>query len=88
MEYIAKADTMLSIDTEKVFEVPFTSLETREGDLLVGKFKYAPTVASRTDSTRVADRMHIVLQSDHTIENHETWRTMFDFSLLVMYTYH
>ena len=47
-----------------MLEVPLTSLHTRASDLMIIKIKYAQTVATRTDNTRVADRMHIVLHSD------------------------
>jgi hypothetical protein len=64
---------ILGIDTEKVLEAGFTGLNTRAGDLLTVKFKYAqPSAGGVVNPVRVADLMHIVLHSDHILEIHDT----------------
>ena len=57
---------ILGIDTEKVLEAGFTGLNTRAGDLLTVKFKYAkPAASGAVNTVRIADLMHVVLHSDH-----------------------
>jgi len=64
---------VLGIDTEKVLEAGFTGLNTRAGDLLTVKFKYAkPSAGGAVNLVRVADLMHIVFHSDHMLEIHDT----------------
>ena len=50
----------------------FTGLTTRTSDLMIIKFKYMPIVTAGGDRNRIADRMHIVLHSDHTLNIHHT----------------
>ena len=68
---------ILSIDTEKV-GVPTTGLNTRAGDAMVIKFKYAQPVISGTDNTRVADRMDILLHAGHGLEVHDVGVRVYD----------
>ena len=61
---------ILAVDTEKVLEAGWTGLNTRAGDLMRVVFEYkdsTPTLA-----TRLADSMHIVLQSDQIVEVRNT----------------
>ena len=53
------AKFMLGTDCEKVLDAGFTGINTRAGDLMSIKFKFATNVGYR-----LADRMHIVLHSD------------------------
>ena len=70
---------VIGIDTEKVLEAGFTGLNTRAGDLLTVKFKYArPRAGGNVDAHRIANLMHIVLHSDHIIEIHDTGVRVFD----------
>ena len=65
---------VIGIDTEKVLEAGFTSLNTRAGDLLTVKFEYnKPWNGGNINDNRIADLMHIVLHSDHIIEIHDTY---------------
>ena len=70
----------IGIDTEKkVLEAGFTVLNTRSGDLLTAKVKYARPLAGRAvNPVRLADLMHIVLHSDHILEIHDTGVRVFD----------
>ena len=54
---------ILGIDCEKVLEAGWTGLNTRSGDLMTVRFKYA-----NTEARRLADRMHIVFQADQIME--------------------
>ncbi|MFM7986030.1 MAG: hypothetical protein ACKPKO_42625, partial [Candidatus Fonsibacter sp.] len=70
---------VIGIDTEKVLEAGFTGLNTRAGDLLTVKYKYArPRAGGNVDAHRIADLMHIVLHSDHILEIHDTGVRVFD----------
>ena len=68
-----ESNIVIGIDTEKVLEVGFTGLNTRAGDLLTVKFKYAkPWGGGNVDEDRMVDITHVVLHSDHTLEIHDT----------------
>ena len=62
---------ILAMDCERILDLPFTGLNTRAGDQTVIKLKYASSVISGNDNTRVADQMHIVLHSDQILEIHD-----------------
>ena len=63
---------IIGIDTQNTLEARFTGLNTRAGDLLTVKFKFAkPAAGGPMDGDRVADLMHIVLRSDHILEIHD-----------------
>ena len=64
---------VICIDIEKVLEAGFAGLNTRAGDILTAKFKYArPAASGNVDDHRIASFMHIVLHSDHILEIHDT----------------
>ena len=58
----------LCIDTDTVLEAFFTGLNARAGDLMSVLVHYNSTTTS-TSATRLADRMHIALHSDHILQN-------------------
>ena len=64
---------ILGTDCEKVLDAGFTGLNTRAGDLMSIKFKYADKTA-----TRLADRIHIVLHSDQILEIRDSGCQVFD----------
>ena len=45
---------------------------------MIMKFKYAPAVTAGGEPNRLADRMHIVLHSDHILVIHDTGVRFFD----------
>ena len=67
-----RTSKVIGIDCENAFEAGFTDLNTRStGDLMVVKFKYAPSVISGTAANpnyRIADQMHIVMHADRILE--------------------
>ena len=66
---------ILGTDCEKVLDAGFTGLSTRAGDLMSVKFKYN----SRGDNNEcLADRIHIVLHSDRTLEIRDSGCQVFD----------
>ena len=70
---------IIAIDTEKVLEASFTRLNTRAGDLLTVRFKYnTPAEGGAIDATRIANLMHIILQSDHILEIQDTGARVYD----------
>ena len=70
-------------------EVGFTGPNTRAGDLLTVKFKYAkPAASGAISAQRTANLMHIVLHSDHILEIHDTGVRVFDVYLMLMFKYH
>ena len=64
---------ILGTDCEKVLDAGFTGLNTRAGDLMSVKFKFATNTA-----TRLADRIHIVLHSDQILEIRDSGCQVFD----------
>jgi hypothetical protein len=66
---------ILGTDCEKVLEAGFTGLNTRAGDLMTVKFKYA---SKGTGNVNLADRLHIVLHSDQIMEIRDTGVQVFD----------
>jgi hypothetical protein len=66
---------ILGTDCEKVLDAGFTGLNTRAGDLMSVKFKYA---ARGSGDSRLADRIHIVLHSDQILEIRDSGCQVFD----------
>ena len=66
---------VLGTDCERVLDAGFTGLNTRAGDLMSIKFKYAD---KGTDNNRLADRIHIVLHSDQILEIRDSGCQVFD----------
>ena len=66
---------ILGTDCEKVLDAGFTGLNTRAGDLMTVKFKYASKGANNAN---LADRLHIVLHSDQIMEIRDTGVQVFD----------
>jgi hypothetical protein len=64
---------ILGTDCEKVLDAGFTGLNTRAGDLMSIKLKYADKAANR-----LADRIHIVLHSDQILEIRDSGCQVFD----------
>ena len=64
---------------KKVLDAGFTGLNTRAGDLMTVKFKYAGkgTVVNGI-YPNLADRLHIVLHSDQIMEIRDTGVQVFD----------
>ena len=66
---------VLGTDCEKVLDAGFTGLNTRAGDLMSVKFKYA---SKGTGDVRLADRIHIILHSDQILEIRDSGCQVFD----------
>ena len=66
---------ILGTDCEKVLDAGFTGLNTRAGDLMSVKFKYA---SRDTGDVRIADRLHIVPHSDQILEIRDSGCQVFD----------
>ena len=66
---------VLGTDCEKVLDAGFTGLNTRAGDLMSVKFKYA---SKGTADARLADRIHIILHSDQILEIRDSGCQVFD----------
>ena len=66
---------ILGTDCEKVLDAGFTGLNTRAGDLMTVKIKYA---SKGTANENLADRLHIVLHSDQIMEIRDTGVQDFD----------
>ena len=66
---------VLGTDCEKVLDAGFAGLNTRAGDLMSVKFKYAD---KGTGNNRLADRIHIVLHSDQILEIRDSGCAVFD----------
>ena len=56
------------LGNEQVIEARHTGLNKRAGDLIHIKFQYMPAVIAGGEFNRIADRMHIVQHSDHSLE--------------------
>jgi hypothetical protein len=70
---------VLGTDCEKVLDAGFTGLNTRAGDLMTVKFKYAGKGALQNGTfANLADRLHIVLHSDQIMEIRDTGVQVFD----------
>ena len=70
---------ILGTDCEKVLDAGFTGLNTRAGDLMTVKFKYAGKGDLASGSyANLADRLHIVLHSDQIMEIRDTGVQVFD----------
>mgnify|MGYP003347592205 CR=1 FL=1 len=70
---------VLGTDCEKVLDAGFTGLNTRAGDLMTVKFKYAGKgTAVSGIYPNLADRLHIVLHSDQIMEIRDTGVQVFD----------
>jgi len=70
---------VLGTDCEKVLDAGFTGLNTRAGDLMTVKFKYAGKGDLANGSyANLADRLHIVLHSDQIMEIRDTGVQVFD----------
>ena len=74
---------VIAIVNDKFLEKGFTRLNTRAGNLLTIKIKFAtPCLGGAVAAKRVANVMHMVLRSDHVLEIHETKIRVFDKSLI------
>ena len=70
---------ILAIDTEKMLEAGFTGLNTRAGDLMTVKLSYSDKGTQVNNVwSRLADRMHIVLQADLICEVRATGVSILD----------
>ena len=67
------------IDIEQILLSKLTGLNTRGGDLMTLTFKYMPAVIASGEPTRIADRMHTCLHSDHALEAHDTREGVFGY---------
>ena len=70
---------VIGTDCEKVLDAGFTGINTRAGDLLTVKLKYADKgqLANGVYSN-LADRLHIVLHSDQIMEIRDTGVAVYD----------
>ncbi len=66
---------ILGTDCEKVLDAGFTGINTRAGDLMSVRLKYAD---KGTNNRRLADRIHIVLHSDQILEIRDSGCQVFD----------
>ena len=70
---------ILGTDCEKVLDAGFTGLNTRSGDLLSVSLKYnSKGTESGGIYPRLADRIHIVLDSDQILEIRDSGCQDFD----------
>jgi len=65
---------ILGIDTEKILEAGFTGLNTRSGDLMVVRGKYANT----NDSTSWCSSIYMILHTDQILEIRDTGCSVYD----------
>ena len=65
---------IIGVDTEKILEAGFTGLNTRAGDLMVLKGKYA----NSNSSTNWANSVYIILHTDQILEIRDTGSQVFD----------
>ena len=64
---------VIGTECEKVLDAGFTVINTRAGDLLTVKLKYADEgTAANGVYPNLADRIHIVLHSDQIMEIRDT----------------
>ena len=70
---------VLGTDCEKVLDAGFTGINTRAGDLMSVKLKYA-SKGTAVDNIypRLADRLHIILHSDQILEIRDSGCQVFD----------
>lgn len=70
---------VLGTDCERVLDAGFTGINTRAGDLMTVKLKYAGKGAlSNGSHANLADRLHIVLHSDQIMEIRDSGVSVFD----------
>ena len=71
---------IIGTDCEKVLDAGFTGINTRAGDLMTVKLKYANSGTPDANGVylRLADRLHIVLHSDQIMEIHDSGVQVFD----------
>ena len=65
---------IIGVDTEKILEAGFTGLNTRSGDLMIVRGKYA----NSNDSTVWANSIYMVLHTDQILEIRDTGCQVFD----------
>jgi hypothetical protein len=65
---------IIGIDTEKILEAGFTGLNTRAGDLMVVRGKYANSNSSST----WANSVYVVMHTDQILEIRDTGSQVFD----------
>jgi hypothetical protein len=70
---------VIGTDCEKVLDAGFTGINTRAGDLLTVKLKYADKGALANGIyANLADRIHIVLHSDQIMEIRDSGVAVYD----------
>jgi hypothetical protein len=70
---------VIGTDCEKVLDAGFTGINTRAGDLLTVRLKYADKGQLENGIyTNLADRLHIVLHSDQIMEIRDTGVAVYD----------
>ena len=71
---------IIGTDCEKVLDAGFTGINTRAGDLMTVKLKYANSGNADANGVfpRLADRLHIVLHSDQIMEIRDSGVAVFD----------
>ena len=80
--HIEQHKFVIGIDTEKVLDAGLAGLNTRAGDLLTVKFKYAkPAAGGAISAPGTAQLMLIVLHYGHILEIHGTGVRVFVFFL-------
>jgi hypothetical protein len=78
MEYRSNK-LIIGTDCEKVLDAGFTGINTRAGDLMTVKFKYAGKGALANGVyANLADRVHIVLHTDQIMEIRDTGVAVYD----------
>ena len=65
---------IIGVDTEKILEAGFTGLNTKAGDLMVLRGKYA----NSNSSTTWASSVFIILHTDNILEIRDTGTQVFD----------
>ena len=71
---------IIGVDTEKILEAGFTGLNTRSGDLMIVRGKYA----NSNDSTTWANSIYMVLHTDQILEIRDTGCQVFDYFLKII----
>jgi len=65
---------ILAVDTERILDAGFTGLNTRSGDLMIVRGKYA----NSNSATQWANAVYITLHSDQILEIRDTGCQVFD----------
>ena len=69
---------IIGFDAEKVLEAGYTGLNTKNGDLMLIKFKALDQVGMGGSQKRMPDEMQVVLHSDQILDISDAGTQVFD----------